>query len=97
MVSINIIYICEEKLNQERDDYMEELFSRLNAIPNSYFEFVDSVIDYAEEKETHLYLITEYLNTNPSATPSDVLKFITFQPDFFDNEEVHANNTLLVG
>ncbi|MBQ1171094.1 MAG: hypothetical protein IIX48_00665 [Lachnospiraceae bacterium] len=76
---------------------MEELISRLNAISNSYFEFVDSVIDYAEEKETHLYLITEYLNTNPSATPSDVLKFISFQPDFFDNEEVHVNNALLVG
>ena len=73
---------------------MEELISKLNSIPNSYFEFVDTVVEYAEEKEVHLKLLIEYLNNNLSATPSDVLKFITYQPDFFDDE---VNEVLLVG
>ena len=74
---------------------MEELISRLNVIPDSYFEFVDTVIAFAEEKEMHLKQLIEYLNSNPSATPSDILKFITFQPDFFDDEL--EQDPLLVG
>lgn len=76
---------------------MEELISRLNALPNSYFEFVDSVIDYVEEKEEHLNLIIGFLDSNPSATPSDVLRYITFQPDFFGDGDVHVENVMLVG
>lgn len=62
---------------------MNTLISKLNLLPNSYFEFVDSIIDYAEEKEEHLNLLLNFLNDNPSATPSDIIKFISFQPDFF--------------
>ena len=29
---------------------MEELIERLNKIPDAYFEFIDSVVDYADEK-----------------------------------------------
>ena len=76
---------------------MEELIGRLNAIPDAYYEFVDSVIDYAEKKETHLFILNDYLQNNPPATPSDILKFITFQPDFFDDDEVHVKSELLVG
>ena len=43
---------------------MEELIERLNKIPNAYFEFIDSVVDYADEKETHLDLIMNYLKNN---------------------------------
>ena len=64
---------------------MEKLIQRLNLIPNSYFEFVDSVVDYAELKESHFDIIMEYLDNNPTATPSDIIKFISFQPDFFED------------
>lgn len=65
---------------------MEELISRLNAIPNSYFEFIDSVVDYAERKEEHRIFIMNYLNNNRSATVSDVLRLISSQPDFYEDE-----------
>lgn len=75
---------------------MENLIQRLNLIPNSYYEFVDTVVDYAGSKESHFSTITEYLNSNPSATPSDILKFISFQPDFFD-DSAPVNFDTLVG
>lgn len=65
---------------------MEELISWLNAIPNSYFEFIDSVVDYAERKEEHRILIMNYLNDNRSATVSDVLRLISSQTDFYEDE-----------
>ncbi len=65
---------------------MNTLISKLNSLPNSYFEFVDSVADYAEEKEEHLNILLDFLNANPSVTPSDVIKFISLQPDFSDSD-----------
>lgn len=65
---------------------MEELIERLNKIPNAYFEFIDSVVDYADEKDAHYDLIMSYLKNNSSATPSDVIRLISTQQDFYDDE-----------
>lgn len=65
---------------------MDQLISRLNSIPNAYYEFVDSVVDYAESKESHLTLLMDFLNARPNASITDVLRFISKQPDFFDDE-----------
>lgn len=64
---------------------MDELIQRLNSIPNSYYEFVDSVVDYAKMKGEHLSLLIDFLDGNPNSTPSDIIKFISFQPDFFED------------
>lgn len=73
-------------MNKEEVRQMDTLISKLNLLPNSYFEFVDSVVDYAKEKEEHLVLLLDYLDNNSAATPSDVIKFISLQPDFFDSD-----------
>lgn len=86
MVLIRITSIQKNWLNRNGGMRMEELISRLNAIPNSYFEFIDSVVDYAERKEEHRILIMNYLNNNRSATVSDVLRLISSQPDFYEDE-----------
>jgi hypothetical protein len=65
---------------------MDFLISKLNEIPNSYFEFIDSVVDYAKSKPEHLTLINEYLQTHPLVSVSDVLRLISTQPDFYDDE-----------
>lgn len=75
---------------------MEQLIERLNRIPDSYFEFVDSVVDYARNKESHFKLVMEFLDSNPDATPSDIIKFISFQPDFF-TDSVPMDTRILVG
>jgi hypothetical protein len=71
---------------QKEVGMMEELINRLNAIPNAYFEFIYSVVDYAESKTSHYTLIMDYLSASPSASISDVLKFISQQPDFFEDD-----------
>ena len=65
---------------------MEQLISRLNSIPNSYFEFVDSIVDYADNNDSHLSILMDYLDHNPSATPSEIIRFISHQPDFFEDD-----------
>ncbi len=65
---------------------MEELIEKLNNLPNAYFEFIDSVVDYAEENELHFELIMEFLKNNSSVTPSDIIRLISTQPDFYDDE-----------
>lgn len=65
---------------------MEELIEKLNNLPNAYFEFIDSVVDYAEENELHFELILEFLKNNSSVTPSDIIRLISTQPDFYDDE-----------
>ncbi|MCQ2515479.1 MAG: hypothetical protein MJ094_01285 [Saccharofermentans sp.] len=64
---------------------MDNLIKRLYAVPDSYFEFVDSIIDYASSDASHYTLIMNYLNNNKESTSSDILYFISTQPDFFDD------------
>ena len=63
MVLIRITSIQKNWLNRNGGMRMEELISSLNAIPNSYFEFIDSVVDYAERKEEHRILIMNFINS----------------------------------
>ena len=70
---------------------MELLIQRLNSMPNSYYEFVDSVVDYAKAKKTHFDLLLEYMDNNVSATPSDIIRFISHQPDFHDYEGLNQH------
>lgn len=65
---------------------MTNLAIRLQNVPYSYFEFVDSVLAYAKIKPSHFELIVNYLDHNPSATSSDVIYLISSQPDFFDDD-----------
>lgn len=74
---------------------MEELIEKLNNLPNAYFEFIDSVVDYAEENELHFELIMEFLKNNSSVTPSDIIRLISTQPDFYDDESPVEPNALV--
>ena len=65
---------------------MKELIEKLNSIEDSYFEFVDSVVDYAKSKKEHFVILTEFMDKNPNASVSDVLEFISDQPDFFEDD-----------
>ena len=74
---------------------MEELIEKLNNLPNAYFEFIDSVVDYAEENELHFELIMEFLKNNSSVTPSDIIRLISTQPDFYDDESPVESDALV--
>ena len=68
---------------------MEELYNRLVAFPGSYFGFVMGVITYAKTKPERVNKIMDYLKSSDNLDTSDVIEFISDQPDF---HEFCANN-----
>ncbi len=67
---------------------MENLIKRLNSIPNAYFEFIDSTLDYAKSKPEHVELLNDYLENHQNPTTSDIIRLISTQPDFYEDEFV---------
>lgn len=63
---------------------MDELYDKLNAIPDSYFGFVMGILSYAKRKPERLEKVLTFLNETPDLTSSDVVKFVMDQPDFHE-------------
>lgn len=63
---------------------MEELISKLNAIPNSYFGFVAGIVTYVKQKPSRLDNMLQFLNRSDILTTSDVVKYVMDQPDFHE-------------
>ncbi|MBO4280764.1 MAG: hypothetical protein J5872_02835 [Lachnospiraceae bacterium] len=64
---------------------MKELTVRLQAVPDSYYDFVVAVLTYVKKKQSRMDKVSEYLDNNPNATTSDILWFISNQEDFFED------------
>lgn len=65
---------------------MEELISKLKAISDVYDDFIIAVTTYAGKKPKRLLKVLNYLDQHDNLTSSDVVYFISMQPDF--HEEV---------
>ncbi len=63
---------------------MEELITKLNEIPNSYFGFVAGIVAYVKQKPSRLDNILQFINGSDNLTPSDVVKYVMDQPDFHE-------------
>lgn len=77
---------------------MEELEKRLNNVTRSYEDFVLGIMCYIDNKENRCKAVNDYLNENPNATSSEVIWFVTNQPDFFDTayEEEYDENEEMI-
>jgi hypothetical protein len=64
---------------------MNELTGLLNEIEDSYFDFVSAILRYAEKKPSRLNNVLEFIKCNPGVKSSDVVKFVSDQPDFFED------------
>ena len=64
---------------------MDELAVRLNVVEDTYYGFVVAVLNYAKKKKSRLNAVKAFLDNNPSALSSDILKFISGQDDFYDD------------
>ena len=64
---------------------MEELAGLLNMVEDSYFDFVSAILHYAEKKPARLEAVVEFLKSNPGISSADVIKFVSDQPDFFED------------
>ncbi len=61
---------------------MEELYCKLNDVSDSYFDFIVSILAYAKKKKERLENILKYLDENPNANTTDIIYFVSKQPDF---------------
>lgn len=43
------------------DDNLQELIAFLNAVPESYFDFVSRIANYVKKKESRMEIILQYL------------------------------------
>ena len=64
---------------------MEELTTLLNNIDDSYHDFVLGITQYAKKKPARLEIIIKFLKEHPDAKSSDVVYFISTQPDFLED------------
>ena len=64
---------------------MEELTALLNAIDDSYYDFVSAMVNYAAKKTTRQKLLVDYIKNTPNLKSSDVVRFVSEQNDFFED------------
>ena len=64
---------------------MNELSELLNGIEDSYFDFVSAILHYAEKRESRQTILLSYLKSHPDAKASDVVRFVSEQPDFHED------------
>ena len=60
------------------------LSERLKKVSDSYKDFVLGILRYADTSLEREKKIIKYLNENPDATSSQIVKFVIEQPDFHD-------------
>ncbi|MCQ2521411.1 MAG: hypothetical protein MJ105_03440 [Lachnospiraceae bacterium] len=70
---------------------MEEFAIRLNNVPNSYYGFVSAVLSYVKKNQTRFDVVSKYMNENPTSNSSDILWFISQQPDFFEDSVSYSS------
>ena len=64
---------------------MEELRNRLNKVEDSYFDFVSAMIRYAEKKPERLNKLLNFIESNPDAKSSEIIRFVSDQDDFYED------------
>lgn len=67
------------------DKEKEKLLIALYNVERSYPEFVEAVECYAVKKLERMESVQRFLAENPRANSSDVLGFISMQPDFMED------------
>ena len=64
---------------------MGELAALLNQVEDSYFDFISAMLHYAQKTESRQTLLIDYLKNHPEAKSSDVIRFVSDQPDFYED------------
>lgn len=64
---------------------MNELEQLLINIDRSYPDFVGAILQYAHKKPERLQAVLDYIKKHPEANSSDVVLFVSRQPDFMED------------
>lgn len=57
----------------------------LENVEDSYDSFVGAIMQYANKKESRTKAIIEYMKANPGLKSSDIIEFVSVQPDFMED------------
>lgn len=61
---------------------MEELMTRLKNVPDTYEDFIIGITTYAKKKPERLQKVLNFLKEHDNLTTSDIVYFVSTQPDF---------------
>ncbi|MCR5487998.1 MAG: hypothetical protein K6F35_10840 [Lachnospiraceae bacterium] len=64
---------------------MEELAKALNQIEDTYYDFVTAMLHYAGKKQERADALLGYITSNPGVKSAEVIRFVSEQPDFFED------------
>ena len=64
----------------------------LNNVKGSYYDFVVAVLSYVKKKKSRFDIVEKYIRDNPKASTSDILSFISDQPDFYEDAACAKTN-----
>ncbi len=64
---------------------IEQLTKMLNEMPCAYYDFIVGTLNYAKKKPSRLEAVLDFINRGEAASPSDIVKFISEQDDFFED------------
>ena len=66
---------------------MDRLISLLNNVSDTYFDFVIGVSNYAKRSESNLNTMISFIENNPDALSSDIIRYMIDQDNYFDYAE----------
>ncbi len=66
-------------------EIIKELKERLENVPDAYPDFVEGTIYYARKKPERMKAVMGYLSGHPDALSSDIVEFVSKQPDFMED------------
>lgn len=76
-----------KELRKWHDDAIYgNLYNRLAGISDAYPDFIIGILIHVSHKPSRMQALLNYLDRYPNATSSDVVEFVSFQPDFFDDD-----------
>ena len=70
------------------NEKLQKLMVRLEEVSGSYPSFVLAALQYAERNTENTDKLHEFLDKNPTASTSDILYYVSVQPDFYDDSNL---------
>ena len=64
---------------------LAEIEVLLKDISDSYYDFVTGIMVYAMKKPERQKTLLDYLKNHPTVLSSEVVQFVSSQPDFFED------------
>lgn len=67
------------------DGEEKRLAAALCAVSDSYPDFISGIVHYAKKKPERMAAVWKFLNEHPDALSSDIVEFVSDQPDFMED------------